>query len=151
MIEHVWTVVCSRAVIDIDSHNVSIENALEQINLPEWPMSEAQVESPEEEQPAVLLPLNYEIISLWVRSRRDEGCSGQVRLRLISPTGEAMEMAEMSVDLRQAQRVRLRVKCEGFRVTSPGRYIFRVEQRNEKSSKWQQAGRALLDVVVASQ
>ena len=33
MIDHIWTVLCLRAVIDVDSQNVSIQNVLEELNL----------------------------------------------------------------------------------------------------------------------
>ena len=53
MIHHVWTVLCSRALIDRDSNNISIHNVLEQLNIAAPP------------QPDLALNIHFEILSLW--------------------------------------------------------------------------------------
>jgi hypothetical protein len=33
MVEHIWTVLCSHAVVDKDTNNVSLHNVIEQVNV----------------------------------------------------------------------------------------------------------------------
>jgi len=124
MIDHVWTVVCSGAAIDIDSNNVSIQNVLEQINVAA------------EFAPDVMIGISYEIVSFWVRSEVETLARGRSRITLVEPRGNTIPVAEMPIDLTKVERVRHRIYCQGLRVTAPGRYIFRVELLEDGQGAW---------------
>jgi hypothetical protein len=134
MIDHVWTVLCSRAVIDVDSQNVSIHNVIEQLNVAAEPA------------PDLVIGIAYELVSLWVRSEIDTPTKGRTRVTLISPTGATTAVAEMPIDLSQVERARHRISCQGLHVTGPGRYVFRVEL-SEEDGEWRRVASVPLRVV----
>ncbi len=138
MIDHVWTVVCSHAVIDTDSQNVSIHNVLEQINLTA------------ELTPDLVIDIPYQIVSFWVRSDIESPAKGKSRIVLADPTGDTTVIAEMPIDLTQVERARHRMYCRGLRLTSSGRYMFQVELLEEGGKEWRRIASVPLRVVVTS-
>lgn len=136
MIDHVWTVVCSNAAIDIDSKNVSIQNVLEQINVTVEPA------------PELVINIPYQIVSMWVRSEADMPAKGRSRITLIEPDGNTIVVAEMPIDLTEVERSRQRVYCQGLRVPAAGRYVFRVELLEDGQPDWRLAASVPLRVFV---
>jgi len=138
MIDHIWTVLCLRAVIDVDSQNVSIQNVLEQLNL--------TVESGSD----LVIGISYEIVSFWVRSEVETPVRGRSRITLVDPGGNTTPVAEMPIDLTAVERARHRIYCQGLRVTAPGRYIFRVELLEDGQREWRSVASVPLRVVFAA-
>jgi hypothetical protein len=58
MIDHVWTILCSRAVIDRDTNNMSLLEVIEQLTLGDA--------SPPVEGEG-LAPIQLELVTLWTR------------------------------------------------------------------------------------
>jgi len=87
MIDHVWTVVCSRAVVDRFSNNVSLQNVLEQFSIRDEP------------EPGGLIPIPFEVMTLWTRSDFEMPAQGSQRLTLFSPSGDIIKEHEFAVDL----------------------------------------------------
>ncbi len=135
MIDHIWTVLCLRAVIDTDSQNVSIQNVLEQLNLTAEP------------RPDLVVGISYEIVSFWVRSEVETPAQGRSRVTLVEPGGKAISVAEMPINLTEVERARHRIHCQGLRVTAPGRYIFRVELLEDGQGEWRLVASVPLRVV----
>jgi hypothetical protein len=126
MIDHVWTVVCSRAVIDKNSNNVSLQNIIEQITIPGEP------------QPEQVVDIAFEVVSLWSRSDFDVPSHGQARLTFLSPSGRRTGPVEFELDLSKYERLRTRRRLQGLPVAEPGRHNWLVELRNEGEDEWQE-------------
>jgi hypothetical protein len=135
MIDHVWTVICSRSIIDRDTNNVSIYNVIEQINVPGEP------------QPDRVLDIIVEIVTLWVRSDFDVPSHGDARLTFISASGQRGGSVEFELDLSEFERLRTRRLFEGLPVAEPGRHTWLVELRNEGEEEWQEVASVPLKVV----
>lgn len=135
MIDHVWTVVCSRAVIDRESNNVSLQNIIEQINIKGEPI------------PDTAVAIQLEVVTLWARANTDGPSRGSTHLTLLSPSGKALGSFESEVDLSEYQRFRTRTHFQALPVTESGRYNFRVELQNEGESEWHQV--AMVPVEIA--
>ena len=119
MIEHIWTVICSRAIIDKDSNNVSLQNVLEEFKIFSHP------------QPDGLLPINYDLITLWIRADEDNPCEANSRFSLISPSGINLFQMEQPVDLTKNERTRNKLRFAGFPATEEGKHYFIVELQTE--------------------
>lgn len=115
MIDQVWTVLCSRSVIDIETNNVSIQDVIEQLNIPGDP------------KPDGLLAIPFEIISLWARSDPKHPEQGTERITFITPSGKSTMVVESSINLSEAERHRNRVKFPGLPIAEEGRYQFIIE------------------------
>jgi hypothetical protein len=134
MIDHIWTVLCSRAVIDRDSNNVSLQNVLEQINLPFEP------------DPEKIFGIEFDVISLWKRADPETPVKGLSLLTIISPSGKEVDKTEIELNLTTHQRLRTRRRFVGLPITETGQYIFKVKL--QKGGKWRNVASIPLDVLV---
>jgi len=135
MIDHVWTVICSRAVIDKESNNVSLQNVLEQFNIQAEP------------KPDGLLITTFDLMTLWARSEVDIPSRGRSRTTFITPSGETIGSFEVEIDLFEHERNRNRLRFNDLPAREPGRHIFRVELQNEGESEWHQVAVVPLTLV----
>lgn len=115
MIEHVWSVLCTKSIIDRDSNNLSLIDTLEQLNL-----------SPDVEFPAVIGNA-FELVSMWSRSNYDELVRGRARVIVENPSSQTRELPEYEIDLWNSRRFRYRINIQGFSLNEPGKFIFHVE------------------------
>jgi len=87
MIDHVWTAVCSRAVIDRESNNVSLQNIIDQISIRGEPI------------PDSVVAVQVEVVTSWVRADFDVPSQATTRLTFLSPSGNVLGSFENDIDL----------------------------------------------------
>ncbi len=124
MVKHVWTVICSRAVIDRESNNVSLENVLERIRINAEP------------EPDGFIGIPFTVISLWIRENDELPTKSKTRLEMVSPSGETRVVNEVDVDLTEYIRFRSITRFSGIPADRSGRYSFRVAVQQEGSKDW---------------
>lgn len=115
MIEHIWSVLCSRSVIDSETNNVSIQDVIEQITIVAKPTENG------------FLPFPLELITLWGRKEIDRPANGTERVSFVTPSGKSTLISESKIDLSKIERHRQRIKFPGIPLSEAGRYYFRVE------------------------
>lgn len=146
MIDHVWTVVCSRAVIDKESNNVSLQNVLEQLVVSKKAQSDAG-ELEIDTSSKFVLPYRFMVISLWSRSDLKEGVIGYGRVKLYSPDNELLiEPKIFEINLHNFRRFRSRGVFPGFPIQGPGKYTFSVEFRIDEETQWKEVSRVPIEV-----
>lgn len=125
MIDHVWTVLCHRSLIDKNSNNVTIVEAIEQINV-------VGRETP------TVAQISMELVSLWVRRDPDTGARGQYRISFVEPGNAArpLEPYVADIDLTAHERYRTRARMGGVPIQRAGRYKFRIELQIEGEAQW---------------
>ena len=135
MIEHVWSVLCSRSTIDSESNNVSIYNVIEQLNL-------AGLGG----QGPGLLPMELEVVSLWIAD--EIPIRGFTRLRLHMPTSVGEPSNEGMIDLTQPgiSRFRTRQRMVGLQFEGYGLYWWHVEYRADGTDAWETVARLPLEI-----
>jgi hypothetical protein len=136
MIDHVWSVLCSKAIIDSDSNNVSIHDAVERIVIKAHP------------KPGGKLPIHLELVTSWVRHDFNQPAKGVFRVTYIMPSGKVAGAVEPPIDLTEAERARIRVIFEGLPVEEPGRHTFLVEKKGE-NDEWQMVASIPVKVIFA--
>lgn len=119
MIDHVWSVVCSRSATDRETNNVSLFEVIEQLN----------VLGPLPDGANVALPISYELVSLWSRADPAEPEESTARLTLIAPNDTEIHVQEFAINLTGNVRMRTQLRSLGFPVRGAGRYTFKVEIR----------------------
>ena len=138
MIDHVWTVVCSRAVIDQDSNNVSLQNVVEQLNISGEPGH-------------VLIPMSLDIVTLWARAKVEAPARGRARVTFLSPSGAATDSPfEYDIDLSKHRRYRSRGRIQPLHIKGAGRHTFRVELQEEDEVGWHQVASIPLEISFTS-
>jgi hypothetical protein len=134
MIEHIWSVLCSRSVIDSETNNVSIQDVVEQITVNAEPAENG------------FLPFTFEIIPLWGRKDSDNPSKGMERVTFITPSGKSEVVSETEIDLSKAERHRHRVRFPGLPISETGKYYFKVEVKNG-NDEWQQVSAIPLKII----
>jgi hypothetical protein len=137
MIEHVWSILCSRSVIDAETNNVSIQDVVEQITINAEPTKNG------------FLPIPLELITLWGRKKIDEPSNGVERVTFITPSGISTIVSEAEINLTNVERFRHRVRFRGLPVSESGKHYFNVEIKNENAD-WQQVSSIPLKIVFQS-
>jgi hypothetical protein len=137
MIQHAWTVVCEKSVIDKDTNNISLD-VLEQlnINVPTIP-SDAE---------GVIFPVRMEIVSLWYRTSDENISKAEGRVRIEASTGEAVVSADIGIDFSKSSRYRTRARLGGLPIPkdSSGNYYTIVELKVD--GKWVEVSKVPLEV-----
>lgn len=134
MIEHVWSVTCSRAIIDQETNNISLLDIVEQIGTI-GPGGEGAV------------PVAIEVVTLWSRGVLDQPERGRARIGLLDPNNAVIgNTHEYEVDLTNYVRTRNRFRMALFPVRGAGKYSFVVEF--ERDGNWVEVARVPVVLVV---
>jgi hypothetical protein len=113
--------------------------ALEQITIAGPPLGEAETG---------IIPMSFEIVSLWTRSRDNQPSRGRSRLRLLTPGGVALKEQEYGIDLSVNQRNRTRVRIAGLPILGAGRHEFILHLQRENEIEWREVGKLPLQIVL---
>jgi hypothetical protein len=142
MIDHVWTVFCTRSVIDKDTNNVSLFEVIEKIS------AAGKVTKEREKKGAMpAIPLNAQLVTLWARQDPSVPESGRARIIFESPSQKVLFQFEYEIDLSSFARTRSRGSIATLPVPESGWYKFRV-QLLTKSDTWQEVACIPLEVEV---
>ena len=140
MARHVWSVVCTSAVIDPRSNNISLIDVTEQLNLSAVPPLTGLAKT--------RFPLK--VVSLWIRDdvRRPE--TRKLRLTHRDVDGSLRASWDVDVDLLDIPRRRVVWELEALLVSAPGEQEFRVKiQRPD--DQWEIVARIPLEITIAAQ
>jgi hypothetical protein len=136
MIDHVWTVVCSRAVIDETSKNISIQNVIERFTVEGDP------------KPDSFIAIPFDVITLWARSDFASPARGRGRTVLLSPAGIQLGSHEFDLDMSgNYRRYRARLHFNGLPANQAGRYVFRVDLLKEGENEWRTVATIPVEVI----
>lgn len=139
MIQHVWTVVCSRAVVDQVSNNISLQNVIERVEIGDEPT------------PGGVLPIELDIMTLWVRADPETPAHGTMRATFKSPDGSVTKGPwELDVDLTEVTHHRCRGHIQGLEVAESGRHAFHIEVRQEDELQWREVAVVPLSIIFTS-
>src|SRR4030042_331045 len=140
MIDHIWTVVCSKSIIDHQSNNITLFNVLEQISVT------LPVEKGKEKH--ILIPLSFEVVSFWTRKEEHKADRGTARLSFITPSGNVSSTYEYEIDLSEYIRTRMIVGTAGLEFQESGIHYFHVELQCDGDDKWQSVARIPLQILI---
>lgn len=140
MIIHVWSVICQRSVIDKDSLNISLFDVLEQLNLAGT--------LPEDKNKQIIIPIRFELVSLWAREQYDKPVRGMAKLSTSYPSGDIIEGPQINIDLTVHPRTRSRIVFNGLPFKESGRHVFLIQIR--KGDKWKEVARLPIEILYKS-
>lgn len=131
---------CRRAIIDKDTNTVTLTDVLEVV------AAEAVIPRADFPTGHLVLPIEFEIVSYWVRSDLTKPEKGLGRVLIQPPEGEAQTIGDpFDVDLTQFPKLRTRSHFSGLRVDHPGRYWFIIQKQEPQSTEWVQVARLPVD------
>jgi hypothetical protein len=124
MINHIWSVLCERSILDEDTKLISMINVIEEITVPDEPAPDKAL--------AVLVNL----VTLWTRSDIKTPGLGYAQYNFTSPGGEVLHSIKQNVDLTKFERLRSRGQFASLKLPEAGIYSFQVEFRENEQDEW---------------
>jgi hypothetical protein len=123
MAEHVWSVLCTKSIVDSKSNQLTLVEAIQRINVNR---EQKSLEQEMEKHGGFLFPM--ELVSLWVRTDPEVGETTTAKLTLSDPTSGVRREWITSVDLESHSSMRLRYGLEGVPWGGAGRYWLVVSE-----------------------
>jgi len=139
MAKHVWSVLCSRAILDKYTNNVSLIDSLENVEFaPPRPFKEGQW--------SVIGGLEATLVSFVVRSDVSVPEEVKLRIQLVAPNGQPNEaFVTANVSLMNHARVRNYFSMRGIGFWSSGQHKFVVSMETSPD-KWESVAEIPLDI-----
>lgn len=140
MARHVWSLLCSRSVVDGQTNLLSIFDVVEEV--------QAAVVTPAGTPAPESVPINFNLVSLWERSipevpEENETC----QVRIISPTGKELGRTEQVFSMiGPHSRSRVTIAIRGLPAKENGRYEVQVFERS--GARWKKVAAIPLIVTV---
>lgn len=130
--KHIWTVIAQSSVTDSLTNNLSITNILEQIQIGKQDAT-GKVVIPTKGD---AIPLNFQIISLWKKlANRREEFSIDGKLEVLDPERKVLIDQPYSIFMaKDKERMRSIINFQGFKITLPGEYTFKLYARDNPKS-----------------
>lgn len=132
--KHIWSVLCSRAVIDRDTNNISLQNVIEQLNIQAEPSEGAAI------------PFQMEVVTFWTRDDPETPIRENSRVKLLSPKGKTIGSFEAEIDMTDHERSRSKLTLQGLPISSEGIFLFRIERQHPESLRWRKVAELPLQV-----
>lgn len=136
MVKHIWTILCSGSSIDRVSNSISLFNVIEQLTAPELPT----------EWP-VIIPIPFQIVTLWTRLNLNEPATAEARLILEKPTESKPLGPPYTINLDEHHRHRQIIQIGGITLEGPesfGLWWFVVQIKDQEN--WEELARVSLEV-----
>ena len=134
MIEHIWTILCSRVITSRETNNVSLIEVTEELKLDVG----MEGDKKSTDQSVIPLPFSLVLVSLWSRMEDDKPIVGTAKDILITPSGKTLGEQEFKVNL--SDHVRMRTMRNLIHLPIPvkesGKYRFRTEFLDEENKTW---------------
>lgn len=142
MIRHIWSVLCRRSVIDTDSNNISIYDVFEQLRV------DAKVKKQDiTSNSSVNIPLEFEIVSMWVNEDKEKGIAADVDIEVFDPNGKQVKVFPQKLELsKDIRRLRSRLKIMGLAISMSGDYIFKVKIKEKGQDNFRVVAELPLEV-----
>jgi len=137
LIEHIWTVLCSRVITSRETNNVSLIEVTEELGLDVGMEGDKKIT----DQSVIPLPLSLILVSLWSRMEDDKPIVGTAKDILLTPSGKTLGEQEFKINL--SDHMRMRTMRNFIHLPIPvkesGKYRFRTELLDEENKTWKAA------------
>lgn len=130
MLKHIWTVLCSRSIIDAETNNISLVDVIEQVELKKAPKDSGKGSIEEK----LVLPLTFTLVNFWVKEKDAKEFKGFLEIEFSDPRDKVLSTIGYVFDVPVAnRRMRTRTIVAGLTVNESGIYKFRTKVKfNEK-------------------
>ncbi|HCC84501.1 MAG TPA: hypothetical protein DEP87_02365 [Candidatus Pacebacteria bacterium] len=150
MINHIWSVLCRKSVIDRDTNNISIFDVFEQLSV-DAKIKENPDNNENKDNKKINLPIEYELISFWVKDSRQSPFhfKGDVKVEITNPKGLSEKSFEQVLEMpKDMKRLRARMIINGLIIEESGIYNFIVSIKEPGNQKYKKVSEVPLEVIV---
>lgn len=116
--KHIWSLLCQKSSIDVESNQLSLFNCLEEISI--------SLESTEALKNNLVIPIEFQLVSYWSREQADEEINLEAEGELVDANGKIINSFKNSFLIKTGiLRFRSRTNIQGLSITGPGQYYVR--------------------------
>ena len=145
MVKHIWSVLCQSSVVDSQSNNVSLYNIVERLEVNINPNGSTTFPVVKN----INLPWQYELVSLWSRTKKGGEENANIRIDLLDPNGKELKSFEKEIIIpADKKRMREINKIQGISLTESGDYTFVVSIKQANNSKYEKVASLPLEVMI---
>lgn len=128
MLNHIWSLLCRRAIVDSGTNNLTISDVLEELTI------DIKVEKQNaDSMKQINLPLEFEIVSFW--KKEDDSTThlkADCEVEVVNPEGKHMKTFAQKIDMPSGmKRLRTMLRVMGFVVEGSGEYNLKVNVKEE--------------------
>lgn len=136
-VKHEWSLLCSNAIVDRDSNNLSLLNVIEQVSL-DVNLKEGQEW---DEKAGDMFPLNMVIVTrLRKIISEEESAVGAMKIDFISPDNKMVSSFEQDFELGKGiDNIRMRFGIGGLKLGKSGIYNFVISLKDGSDEKFKKA------------
>ena len=127
MIEHIATLTCLHSIVSNETGNLTLIEIIEEFSI----------------EKSIFLDSgntvnlgNFEVVSLWRRTKLFQPTQGYSRLIIVSPSSQIILEQEYEIDLHTNQRCNTILQIRGLKVQEIGNYECNVQLLDENEKKW---------------
>lgn len=144
-IKYLGAILCSSASIDRETNNLTVFNIIEEINVLEKQLQS----SPNNQTNKKVVPLQFELITLWKKEVLDQEVDIKSKIELVDPGNEILQTIEVPLVIkREHKRFRNRIQMNGLNITTKGEYNFRIYIKEDNEDKFNLVGEVPLTINV---
>lgn len=146
MPDHIWSALCTRAIIDRDSNNISLIDMLEEIRFAPPPTDDDLGR-----EGYVMLPISVTLVTLWERKTENDPETFVMRVKFVDPTGTWIGPQDTERELTMDKpRFRSISRMMAVPFSESGKYQVIVQSKSNGSNRWKQNARLPLSITVSS-
>lgn len=146
-VSHVWSLICSNSLLDQQSNNLSLINTIEKftITIPKEEMLKVK----EKGANGFLFPVNFEIVSRFIKNEVNKATFFDLRIKLINPDEKTVLTSDKKYALEKDKKnLRVRNRFNTFPVSKSGDYFFIVEIKDIDTSRYIEVAMIPLEIVL---
>ena len=145
MINHVWSVICEKSIIDNETKNLSLMNCLERLVVTVEPKPGVKIS--DKDKSKINLPINYEVASFWYRTDSTNKEIFWVKTLLVAPSNDKLNENEKQLEMKKSvERLRSRMRVSGLTLRGSGLYFIKIFIKENKKDKYKQVAKLPLEI-----
>jgi hypothetical protein len=125
-IEHIWSVMSQKSIVDMNTNNLSILDILERINVVLNSSDKFNDKNP------ATIPFLFEVISYWRKSDAvgNKEINGESKICIYSPTKHQLSDFSIKFQIPKDKKFyRTIIKFNAFKITEEGEYRVEILQK----------------------
>ena len=140
--KHIWTVLCQKSSIDIETNLVSLFNCIEELDLV---IDKTKVPSGN-----LVIPPEFQLVSFWTINNSNKESLLEIRIELIDPDGKVLNNFENKYPIKRGiLRFRNRTNMQGMPITNAGRYTIKMMKKVEGKKQFETLVELPLDIKIS--
>jgi hypothetical protein len=145
--KNIWTVLCQKSIIDKTTNNVSLIEAIDQLNVSI--ADEAMKSAKREGKDFVFINANLELVTLWYDEKISRARDFDYKVNIVSSDKKEIGSLSGMINFpKETKRIRSQLLLEGLPISKSDIYSFEMFYKERGSEEFIKAGVLPIDIFV---